>query len=419
MHSKGVLSLSEDSGMLVKPFSRNIKTNRLNKTEHEKRSSVFFPGLNGLRFFAAFAVIITHLELLKNQQNLKNHWEHPFFFYAGGLGVYFFFVLSGFLITYLLLKEKEVTRTISIGDFYLRRIFRIWPLYYALVLFAFFVFPQFEFIKIPWLAKHFETDFWLKFIFYCIMLPNLAMSMYPAIPHAGQTWSIGVEEQFYLIWPILMRYSRNIIRMLMVFTLLIIGLKGIVWVASKQWPDLSWMPAFKKFVAMIKFESMSIGAIGAWLLYTNSKVWLRLAFHPLTQLISYAGMFLLMFYTPDSLQDFNHLVYSVFFLIIILNVCSNPFSFLKLTHPLIDYLGKISYGIYMIHMVVVVFFVQLFKQMYPAWDGTGLAMNLAYYIISICVSLILSAISYEIFEKRFIRMKDKFSKVISGDAARS
>lgn len=418
MHSKALLSLQELSGCGQRRFFRQIKPNRLNKIAHDSRSRVFFPGLNGLRFFAAFAVILTHLELLKDQQHLKNLWDHPFFFYAGGLGVYFFFVLSGFLITYLLLKERESTGTISIKDFYLRRIFRIWPLYYALVLLAFFVFPQFDFIKIPWLEKHFETDFWLKFFFYCIMLPNLAMAMYPAIPHAGQTWSIGVEEQFYLIWPVLMRFSRNIMRMLVVFTILIIGLKGVVWVMAKQWPDLSWMPALKKFVAMIKFESMSIGAIGAWLLYTGSTFWLRLAWHRLTQLISYAGIFLLMFFTPESLQDFNHLVYSGFFLIIILNVCSNPNSFFKLTHPLIDYLGKISYGIYMIHMVVVVFFVQVFKYLYPDWDGTGWGINLAYYSVSIVVSLGLSALSYEFFEKRFIRMKDKFSKVVSGDAAR-
>src|ERR1044071_5481753 len=94
---------------------------------------IYFPGLNGLRFLAASAVIITHVELLKGVLGLPNHWKNPVLFNLGGLGVYFFFVLSGFLITYLLLSEKNMTGHISIKKFYFRRIFRIWPIYYLLV----------------------------------------------------------------------------------------------------------------------------------------------------------------------------------------------------------------------------------------------------------------------------------------------
>ena len=89
---------------------------------------IYFPGLNGLRFVAASAVIVTHIELLKQQVGLPSLWDekkHPFFFNAGGLGVYFFFVLSGFLITYLLMSEKKKDGKISIWNFYMRRIFRI------------------------------------------------------------------------------------------------------------------------------------------------------------------------------------------------------------------------------------------------------------------------------------------------------
>ena len=76
-----------------------------------KQEHIFFEGINGLRFFAAIAVVITHIELIKGAFGIKNYWKNTFVFNLGGLGVYFFFVLSGFLITYLLLVEKQKTNT--------------------------------------------------------------------------------------------------------------------------------------------------------------------------------------------------------------------------------------------------------------------------------------------------------------------
>src|SRR5687768_1669565 len=116
---------------------------------------VFFKGINGLRFFAAFAVIITHIELLKGHFGYIHYWNEPMIFHAGGLGVYFFFVLSGFLITYLLLAEKSRFGEISILKFYVRRMLRIWPLYYLIVIIGFFVLPLFPAIQVPYLQESF------------------------------------------------------------------------------------------------------------------------------------------------------------------------------------------------------------------------------------------------------------------------
>lgn len=389
----------------------------INKTK-ENKPSVYFPGLNGLRFFAAFAVILTHLELLKDQQNLENLWENPFFFNSGGLGVYFFFVLSGFLITYLLLAEQKATGTVSVKEFYLRRVFRIWPVYYLLVILAFFVLPQIEFLHIPWLEKFFLDDFWFKFFLYCLLLPNLALAMYPAIPHAGQSWSIGVEEQFYILWPWMVKKAKNVLRAIIIFTAIVLVLKVIVLVLALKNPDLEWLKQLKKLVAMSKFESMSIGSIGAWILFEKKQEWLKWVYLPLTQTLCYLMIPVLMFFTPQVIQDGIHLVYSVIFLFIILNVCSNPGSFLKLRHPLIDYLGKISYGIYMYHMIIVVFCIQTGKKIFPEWTGPEFLPNLVLYLSATLLTFMVSALSYEVFEKKFIRMKEKFSKVISGDLAK-
>ena len=93
-------------------------------------NKVFFPNLEGLRFFAFFVVFINHAFASLGYYNPSKTFVfvRTHFLLNGNLGVSFFFVLSGFLITYLLLKEKELTGKINIKNFYLRRVLRIWPL---------------------------------------------------------------------------------------------------------------------------------------------------------------------------------------------------------------------------------------------------------------------------------------------------
>ena len=97
-------------------------------------AKVYLPGLNGVRFIAASMVMVSHIEQGKSTVGLANWFseEHPLI-YRGELGVTLFFVLSGFLISYLLLTEFKTTQTISIRNFYIRRVLRIWPLYFLIV----------------------------------------------------------------------------------------------------------------------------------------------------------------------------------------------------------------------------------------------------------------------------------------------
>src|SRR4051812_27122652 len=102
----------------------------------------YFRGLKFIRFFAASLVLVNHIEQYKFTLGLNSYWNFGTINYLGDKGVSIFFVLSGFLITFLLLKEREQLNTINIKYFYLRRILRIWPLYFIILIFSFFVFPQ-------------------------------------------------------------------------------------------------------------------------------------------------------------------------------------------------------------------------------------------------------------------------------------
>lgn len=150
----------------------------------------YFPGLDPLRFFAALMILLVHVDLVKSFFNLETTTTTPFFMRMdfGGTGVNFFFVLSGFLITYLLLCEKDKHTTISLKKFYMRRILRIWPLYYLILLIGFFILPHIHNINLPYFENHFQINFTPNLILYLLLLPQVAFAIFPAVPHIGQSW---------------------------------------------------------------------------------------------------------------------------------------------------------------------------------------------------------------------------------------
>jgi peptidoglycan/LPS O-acetylase OafA/YrhL len=370
---------------------------------------IYFSGLNGLRFLAALAVVITHIELIKNALGIKNHWKNPLIFNLGGLGVYFFFVLSGFLITYLLLIEKETYKKINIKQFYIRRILRIWPLYYFIILIGFFVLPQFEIFNIPYLKNSFQENYNYNFILYLIILPNLAFSLFPAVPNIGQLWSIGVEEQFYIIWPWIISKTRNILKSLLILIIAFVSIKIVILILGGFFSHSTWYQPLKLFVAMSKFECMAIGGIGAYLQYTKAKYLLYLK-QKTSVLICIVLSILLIYYTPDAIQDGIHIIYSILFLSIIMFVSNNHTPLLE--NKLLVYLGKISYGIYMYHFMIIPPILYLYKQNFS--NSPNIFENIIIYLSVIITTILVSSISFKYFESYFINLKSRYSPIKSG-----
>ncbi|NRB70857.1 MAG: acyltransferase, partial [Xanthomonadales bacterium] len=145
---------------------------------------LYFPNLNGLRFIAALMVIVYHLERLKANMGLDGLWgKAAFVSLFGKLGVVLFFVLSGFLITYLLLAEEKRFAKIDLTSFYLRRVLRIWPLYFFIIFLGFFVLPFLNFFSVPGKGVEFiYSDLALKLALFTLVFPNLALATFGAIP---------------------------------------------------------------------------------------------------------------------------------------------------------------------------------------------------------------------------------------------
>ncbi len=376
-----------------------------------KQATYYFQGINGLRFFAALAVVITHIELLKPSFYFETNWHNPIIFNLGGLGVYFFFVLSGFLITFLLLKEKEKTGTIDVKKFYLRRILRIWPLYYFIVILGFFILPNIHFIHIDYLEKSFHAFFTQNLWLYTFILPNLALAIFPAIPHIGQLWSIGVEEQFYILWPLIIRRSRNVLKSLFIVFFSVIIFKVLYLLLGPVFKHTTWYEPVKLFIAMSKFECMAIGGIGAFLCYSNNQTILTIIRNKYLSILSIPAILLLIYSTPSSIQDGIHLVYSILFLLIIIQVAHFNYFSSILENKVHSYLGKISYGIYMYHFLIIPFVLYMVKSM--NMGDKPITLNIIIYTLSIGGTVIVSGLSFRYFENWFINLKEKYAVVKS------
>lgn len=373
---------------------------------------IYFKGLNGLRFFAAFAVIITHIEMIKEQFYCPNLYvDNKLITEFGGLGVVFFFVLSGFLITYLLLKEKEQTGTVNVRKFYLRRILRIWPLYFFIVLLGFFVLPHFEFMQIQYFTKFKSHLSMVNLLLFLIMLPNLAFAIFKPVPHIGQSWSIGVEEQFYLLWPWVVKKSKNILKTLCVIIVLLIILKIVVLSVFKSHPQNASLLVLKNFVAMFKIESMAIGGVGAWMVF--EKKYFQKLLNNYILIAAIAGVFGLIYFAPAAVQDAAFLAYSVLFLLIILNVSLNPGSFIKIENKVFVFLGNISYGLYMYHLIVVAAFIGFLKHTGFNIDNSVRSQLIVYTAIT-GTTILVSWLSYRYLESWFLKLKHRFTVVKSG-----
>jgi peptidoglycan/LPS O-acetylase OafA/YrhL len=416
-------------------------------------SRTYFQGLNSLRFFAALAVLLTHIELVKkllyhectlwlktDDWIIGNAWQSifregpplaiswlsPFVTFGGYFGVIFFFVLSGFLITYLLLQEKERSQTIAIKNFYIRRILRIWPIYFLLIGLGFFVFPHIPWFEIPSQERVLRDNFWFSFITYATMIPNFGFAyVMESIPNLGQLWSIGVEEQFYLFWPVVIYFSRNYLRTILIFTSALICLKVGAFVVVKMFfagpkinPDLLQFTAvdvFQRFLSSLKFESMAIGALGACLLFEKKTAYLKFIYHRATQILALLALPAIILFTPTVLYKGLYLLLSVPCLIIIMNVGSNPDSLLRLRNKALNYLGKISYGIYMYHFACIAFTYHLVDYFSELPFQITLRQNILIYTLSVLFTLIVSALSYRFIEKPFIQRKDKYAIIKSGE----
>ena len=276
-------------------------------------------------------------------------------------------------------------------QFYVRRILRIWPLYYLIALVGFGVLPI---LLGPTYALWSPPA--LKVVLTVFLLANLASPLGP-LQHL---WSIGLEEQFYLAWPWVVRRPQSFLRVVGGILILKVVLAPVVEMFNSD--------AITQLFLGLRFECMSIGALGAHI-YFRKSAWLKLVYSPLAQVVALIGMVALAL-VDVKLTEVMILLTSIVFIVLILNMATNERSWLTLENSVLNKLGQMSYGIYMYHypLLYVVIFV-----LHSLRVQEGDAYSIILYVTTICGTLVLAIVSYCWFETPFLQLKNRFAVIQS------
>jgi peptidoglycan/LPS O-acetylase OafA/YrhL len=350
-------------------------------------------GLNGLRAMASLAVVVSHTLLAGPSIGLPAREKG---LDLAGFGVTIFFALSGFLITYLLLLEKRKFDTINIKAFYIRRFFRILPLYYFYLLLAVIAISCFQLIELPGTLG-----------FYVFLSANVPFILGVALPVVGHYWSLGVEEQFYLFWPWVVAKTNKLTRVLIisitVFILVKLALNILYRYTGVLWPY--------SILSVSRFDCMAIGALGAKLAFENNRIFKGIVFNPVVEMLAWGVIVLVFFNSFHVISSIDNDIIAVVSVVLIMNVSLNNRKIIGLDKPVLNFLGKISYGIYVYHPLVILFGTKMVNNAdYSLTNGQKLFAILSFVLF---FTITIAWLSYEFFEKRFLRRKDRFAVISS------
>ncbi len=361
-----------------------------------------FRGLNGLRAIAALSVLFSHTTMGLSSFGLNSHIfgsypdGNPKATLLAGFGVTIFFALSGFLITYLLLEEKR-TKEINIKNFYIRRILRIWPLYYLYFILSILTLILFD---LP-----FEKP---SILFYIFLSANIPFIFGGAINFLEHYWSLGVEEQFYSFWPWVIKKSKSILKTTTIICLSLILLKCVLRFIDiyQSQGNFSWL---YETLHTTRFHCMLIGAIGAILYFQKNILFLRITNNLIAQSLSLFIIFLVAINKFHIISFLDNEFISVVTVFLIIGQIQMTNRIVNLETSFFDFVGKISYGIYVIHPLILFYLSKLIILS----DKTAIFNYLLVYFSVFTTTIILAYLSYEFFEKRFLSLKEKYSTIQS------
>jgi peptidoglycan/LPS O-acetylase OafA/YrhL len=410
----------------------------------------YFKNLDGLRFLAALAVIIGHSQAVIWHKQKIAVFE-PFANKLASFGVDFFYVLSGFLISYLLMQEIDKTGTIQIKKFYMRRFLRIWPLYFLVGIVSlstgYYWVKYFHYLELH-NGKYIDyvynwADYFKNLFYLCTFSINFQTLLGHQDPISSlmisHFWSLAVEEQFYIIWaPMVYIFRKNVWVVILLFTGLGLFFNQLPFKYVAQYSNFHYNFTINRFLLF------GLGAALAWIAQYFSwekigktlLVFLeKIKIPPSRPLASsrlgvtvfsiisnrYLGILIVLgiqlfllfpalkyLFGPYFYGDEERLYNALVSMIIIASAIADysALTILFLENKVFKHLGKISYGIYIFHVFSVWFTYQLLENVL---DIKSDMFYILCPIVATIIAVALSSISYEFFEKRFLAMKHKFT----------
>ncbi len=373
----------------------------------EDTQRIYFRNLDTLRFLAAYMIVTLHCFF-----GWKAFFGHPDLITSSlspgmlarveivmhnlAFGVDIFFIISGFLITYLLLSEHKRTGRVDVLRFYIRRAFRIWPLYFLLILTApvltFFFFEP-------------SPDYLYQFLF---------AGNFDVIHHGTKSvatdhlWSICIEEHFYLFCPLLIAFipPKKLPQILLAIIVASIFFRGYV----STWAEGYGMTLYMHTLSRI--DVLALGSLFGYL-YFHEKIKFD---HPLGVRLSLYAVFTLLFLAVDYAECgtfFSATVKKYFFVILAAywagNFLFNPNAKFRPGVNLFNRFGKVSYGIYMFNPVLIFLTLETFVAF--GWRNYFAFLGIVHVLLAATTFL-----SYRFIELPFLSLKEKYAVIKSGDA---
>jgi peptidoglycan/LPS O-acetylase OafA/YrhL len=366
----------------------------------ENKPRFYHPELDGLRFIAFLLVFIHNANPILQGTFLEKFSEYSWF------GVDLFFCLSGFLITKLLVTEREQTGEINIRNFYMRRILRIWPLYFVYIIIGLF----FILLTDGWnsvIPNHFVG---LATFTYNVVYLLLTYKVFVVYFHL---WTISYEEQFYAVIPWVIR--KISLRRLKVIWLYLCGffimgslIRAIFIYFNVKHPAVYMLP-ITHFEAILGGIAIGLGLFDG--LLVNVKGWILL--------LAGLGLNALIFALPNTYEIGWNLILTYPLVgagmtLTVLGVTKSDNSIINklLKSELQVYLGKISYGLYIFHLLGLSLVIRV-TQGILGNNISGETNQAVYFFASLLITILLSIASYHFLEKPFLKLKEPFSSITS------
>ncbi|WP_027388460.1 acyltransferase family protein [Chryseobacterium gregarium] len=351
-----------------------------------KTERVHFHTFDSLRFLSFLLVFLHHSPVPQDS-----------FLYCfskeGGIGVSFFFVLSGFLITYILILEKMNNKGIvSLKKFFRRRILRIWPLYYAMVLFAMCTPVILDSLSLSYSDKGYQPNWFFTLTF----LENYRMMcthQFPNVSPLTVIWSLCIEEHFYIFWGLAFYFIslKNIPKLF---------LGCIVFSFSMQ--IIYEQYNIKTLDVFTNIHYFAFGAIPAYLFVFKKKSIEKL--EGISAFYKYAYAFvvvavILTVANTDIIPDLklSSLLFSILFSGLILLTLGDKNVFKIPDNSITGRLGKYTYGLYLFHTICINLFMKIGNTLGIGW--------IEVILLSFLSTVIFSVLSYHLFEKQFLKLK--------------
>ena len=324
-------------------------------------------------------------------------------------GVDLFFVLSGFLITGILYDSREAPRYFH--DFYVRRTLRIFPLYYATLAILFIVLPALPIAYPKGLVESAHHQAWVWTYgtnFY------VAMHHDWALPYVSHFWSLAVEEHFYLIWPlVVLSFSRPaLLRICVATSVFALVLRCVLSAAGAGDVAITALtPCRLDALCAVGFLAIAVRSIGLPAVGRFAKPALPISCALVALTSTWNAV------TGGALRDVvlpmrGTFVATTFGALLVLSVAADKTSPLRrfFTSRSMRFFGKYSYGLYVFHgIIAIALYDHVFEQRLTAHLGSHAVAMLVQATVGLAISLAAAILSYELFEKHVLRLKQRFA----------